>query len=71
MLVAVRRAAVTYENPATGRRGKASVVEPKAFEEWLRRKEGGEEEEEEVAYPGDEMERGFGVGVGRSEQGDE
>lgn len=59
---------MTYENPMTGERGKASEVEPRAFEEWVRRKEGGqEEEEEEMAYPGEEMERG----VGGSEQGDE
>jgi len=68
---AVQRATVTCTNPATGQRGKASVVEPRAFEEWLRRKEGGDEEEEEPAYPGDEMERGFGGGGGGSEQGDE
>ncbi len=44
-------------------------MEPRAFEEWLRRKEGGEEEE--PAYPGDEMERAFAGEEGGSEQGDE
>lgn len=68
----VQRQTLTYQHPETGERGLASVVDPKAYEEWQRRKEGGGDDEDDrtSVFPAEmeTMERGYPVG---SEAGDE